>query len=257
MFKEFSLISWNVRGFASGKSHRHMHELLLRFKPDMLFLFETHIVSSTSKTFWERHGYRCMAMEEARGHSGGIWAVVSLASRFKFEVVESMFQSISIRISVGAHFCICTGIYANPNFYSKCQLWEYLVDFRSRFTAPWTLIGDFNEILLPSEQRGGEFSVARAERFSNMLQRCGLMDLTFFGSRCTWQRPCRGGRLVSKRLDRAVCDYDWTMNFQETSVEHLVRRHSDHNPLLMCCSHLVSSKEGRPIRFQAAWCTHT
>lgn len=89
-----------------------------------------------------------------------------------------------------------------------------------------------------------------------MLDGCGLMDLGFFGTKFTWKRPCRGGRMVSRRLDRCVCDHEWRMRFQEATVEHLVKRQSDHNPLLLRGSHLVSNKEGRPLRFQAAWCTH-
>lgn len=45
---------------------------------------------------------------------------------------------------------------------------------------PWALIGDFNEILLPSKQREGIFSSARAARFGGMLDSCGLIDLEFF-----------------------------------------------------------------------------
>jgi len=39
VFKDFSLISWNVRGFTNKKSKMHMRELLKRFKPDLLFIF--------------------------------------------------------------------------------------------------------------------------------------------------------------------------------------------------------------------------
>lgn len=39
-------------------------------------------------------------------------------------------------------------------------------------------------------------------------------------------------------------------------MEHLVKRQSDYNPLFLRCCHKVSRKEGRPFRFQAAWCTH-
>lgn len=35
-----------------------------------------------------------------------------------------------------------------------------------------------------------------------------------------------------------------------------MKRQSDYNPLLLRCGHQVSSRDGRPFRFQAAWCTH-
>lgn len=61
---------------------------------------------------------------------------------------------------------------------------------------------------------------------------------------------------MSRRLDRGLCDMDWHLKFPEATVEHLVRRQSDHNPILMKCHTGISSREGRPFRFQAAWCTH-
>lgn len=141
-----------------------------------------------------------------------------------------MHQSMSIQISLGAHAWVRTGIYANLNYPVRCQLWEYLGNLRGRIMKPCTLIGDFNEIFLPSEQRGGMFSSARAARFGDMLDNCGLMDIPFFGSKFTWQRPCRGGRLVSKRLDRCVCDLVWRFRVSRghcrASCEKTIRRQS-------------------------------
>lgn len=37
-FKECSMVSRNVRGFASRKSQ----ELILKYHPDVIFLYETH-----------------------------------------------------------------------------------------------------------------------------------------------------------------------------------------------------------------------
>jgi len=41
-FNDFSALAWNVRGFASCKSRRHMHEILGQFKPGLIVLSETH-----------------------------------------------------------------------------------------------------------------------------------------------------------------------------------------------------------------------
>lgn len=89
-----------------------------------------------------------------------------------------------------------------------------------------------------------------------MIDQCNLLDLDFFGTRFTWQHGCRGGRLVSCRLDRGLCDHLWRMEFPEASVEHLMRGTSDHNPLLLRCSNMLASRQERPFRFLAAWCGH-
>lgn len=72
-FKDFAILSWNVRGFANKRSHHHMGELLHRVKPDLVFVFETHTQFATVERFWDRAvGYSPVALEEAHGHSGGI-----------------------------------------------------------------------------------------------------------------------------------------------------------------------------------------
>lgn len=50
--------------------------------------------------------------------------------------------------------------------------------------------------------------------------------------------------MVSHCLDRGLCNHRKRMQFPEATVEHLVRRHFDHNPLLLRCSKVVSSRDG-------------
>lgn len=71
-----------------------------------------------------------------------------------------------------------------------------------------------------------------------------------------WQKKCRGGLLISRRLDRGLGDLSWRLNFLNVSVEHLLRRHSDHSPLLLRCGTVEMTRMKRPFWFQAAWCAH-
>lgn len=197
-----------------------------------------------------------MAIVEAQGQSGGIWALAYTGCRVRFGVLEVHDQCISVKISFGNSSWVCTGVYASPHAARRMRLWDYLGDLRRTISRPWALIGDFNDILLPSEQAGGHFPTSNADAFAQGVDRCGLMDMDFFGSKFTWQGRCRGNRLVSRRLDRGLCDHSWRMRFPEATVEHLVKRHSDHVPLLLRCSNTGRSRQERPFRFQAAWCTH-
>lgn len=51
-------------------------------------------------------------------------------------------------------------------------------------------MGDFNEIISPNEQHGGQFSNTRAAAFATVMDECNLVDLEFFGSKFTWQKRC-------------------------------------------------------------------
>ncbi|XP_024636248.1 uncharacterized protein [Medicago truncatula] len=119
------------------------------------------------------------------------------------------------------------------------------------------LIGDFNETLLPSDQRGGIFNHSRATIFANFLDNCNLLDLTTTGTgRYTWHRNNNGRRILSKKLDKAISNMSWRLAFPEAFIEILCRLHSDHNPILLRFGGLPLAIGPRPFRFEAAWIDH-
>lgn len=96
-------------------------------------------------------------------------------------------------------------VYASPIPSIRGQLWSYLESFRDRISIPCVLLGDFNEIILPSEVRGGMYCRKHAFRFAKVLEKCNLLvDLGASGNKFTWHRNNNGVRTISKRLDRAV-----------------------------------------------------
>nr|KYP64025.1 Transposon TX1 uncharacterized [Cajanus cajan] len=120
---------------------------------------------------------------------------------------------------------------------------------------PWLVLGDFNEIMMSTECRGGRFSMARASQFMEVLNDCNLLDMGAKGLRFTWYRNQRGV-VIAKRLDRAVCNVAWQAMFPEAYVENLCRVYSDHCPLLLRREGSRDKSQDRPFRFQAAWATH-
>ncbi|KAL4316715.1 hypothetical protein AHAS_Ahas15G0312800 [Arachis hypogaea] len=129
----------------------------------------------------------------------------------------------------------------------------------SGFTSaqgPLLAIGDFNEILLSSEVKGGNFVSRRAERFGALLDECGLIDLGAHESLYTWFRHMQGNRFISKRLDRAVATDAWCFRFPKSYVENLTRMHSDHCPIMMRCQGNDRRVGVKPFRFQVAWSYH-
>ncbi|KAL4314251.1 hypothetical protein AHAS_Ahas15G0066400 [Arachis hypogaea] len=126
-------------------------------------------------------------------------------------------------------------IYASPVPSKREEAWRVLTDFSRNYSGPLLAIGDFNEILLSSEVKGGNFVSRRAERFGALLDECGLIDLGAHGSLYTWFRHMQGNRFISKRLDRAVATDAWCFRFPESYVENLARMHSDHCPIMIRC----------------------
>nr|KYP48705.1 Transposon TX1 uncharacterized [Cajanus cajan] len=201
-------------------------------------------------------GYSPLSIQEARGLSGGIWALGKDNSDIHGRVVESHPQAITIQLSSNGLTWCCTRVYGHPVPRVRDNLWVHLQALRNNISVPWLLLGDFNDILAPSEQRGGSFSVARASVFAQYMDNCGLMNIPLLGRKYTWHRMHQGFASLHKQLDRALSDVHWTRAFPEAVVEVLPRAHSDHHPLILRSSggHMVTQK--RPFRFEAAWCSH-
>lgn len=62
------------------------------------------------------------------------------------------------------------------------DLWNNLRDICSFSNKPWMLIGDFNDTMLPSEQRGSEFDQNRATIFAQNIDDCRLLCLDHVGA---------------------------------------------------------------------------
>lgn len=83
-------------------------------------------------------------------------------------------------------------------------------------------MGDFNEIASAEEKNGGVLvDVHRCQEFSQWIDNCRLLDMGFFGSKYTWRGLKHNGvvRDVFKRLDRALCNMDWPIQFHEGVIK--------------------------------------
>lgn len=120
---------------------------------------------------------------------------------FSVSVLDVSAYSISVNVMLGNKSWVCTGVYASPIPSLRAPFWNYLCTLGNSINNPWVLIGDFNEILLPGDQRGGLFSTVRAKAFAQVLDRCNLVDLNTLGGQFTWHRNNRGNRSIAKKLD--------------------------------------------------------
>ncbi|XP_057730133.1 uncharacterized protein LOC130945432 [Arachis stenosperma] len=151
-----------------------------------------------------------------------------------------------------------TAVYASPQENLRKLLWEDIYFLSQNNTGEWLLVGDFNDISSPWEKKGGSrVDVNACRRFLNWVEKCGLIDLGFIGSKFTWKGPkWEGLDRVFKRLDRALSNASWRTRFQEAKVEVLSRSHSDHHPILVTADPLPQFRRERPFKYEAMWSLH-
>jgi hypothetical protein len=110
------------------------------------------------------------------------------------------------------------------------------------------LAGDFNDIAGPFEKKGGARPLLR-------INSCNLMDLGFVGSKYTWRGPMfHGGGRIFERLDRALSNDFWRLEFPNAFIKTLPRLDfSDHHPILICPVGNDVARVPRRFQFESAW----
>ncbi|XP_029144591.1 uncharacterized protein [Arachis hypogaea] len=127
---------------------------------------------------------------------------------------------LSFEITIGNTFSYCSAVYANPHIHQHKELWGDLTRIANMIHGPWIVLGSFNDVLLQSEVRGGQFSLARAEQFAEILEDCRLFDMRLLGEDSLGTRRCK----MAERATKAHCLF----RFQAAWMTHLLFKNVVH-----------------------------
>jgi len=201
-------------------------------------------------------GFDGFLATEVNGYAGGIitaWKkddmTVTLVDR-KFQ-----FMQLKVNYKNGSEWFF-TPIYASPIEENRKILREDLKKISDNMHYSWMLAGDFNDIACSAEKRGGvDASFRKCSKFVEIINVCKLIDLGYVGSKFTWRGPIyHGGCRIFERLDRALCNDNWRVEYPEAYVKVLPRLDfSDHHSILICPfgdAHVVAPRQ---FRFESAW----
>lgn len=112
-------------------------------------------------------------------------------------------------------------VYDNLEASCRPDTWRILKNLKSNDDISWLILGDFNEILHPSEKCGVR---DRPERqmmdFRYMLSTYEVQDLGFMGPPFTWCNNIEGHNRISERLDRFLANSSWCELFPYGRVTH-------------------------------------
>lgn len=236
-----------------------LRELIRINKPTILALVETHISGDTAQRVCDRIGFSGQFRVDAQGFRGGI-RILWRKELVTLNVLDAHTQHITVEISkVGEVPWIFSAIYASPDSNLKRELWEALEEAKRRFSGPWILGGDFNDTTSMDERVGigGSEMQQRCRNFANWVESNGLIDLHFSGPKHTWSRGETEDTFKAARLDRFLCNDEWRIQFENSTVRHVPKCNSDHCPIIVSSggfAHIPSSI--KPFRFQAAWLSH-
>ncbi|GMQ04227.1 hypothetical protein CsSME_00049718 [Camellia sinensis var. sinensis] len=141
-----------------------------------------------------------------RDRRGGIWVIWDPV-QVTVRAFEANDQVIHAKIKRDSYpEWILYSVYASPNPMNKALLWDNLEAMANNMTEPWLVAGDFNDIASNAEKRSPHL---------------------------TWSNGRQSLANTLERLDRAVCNSEWRVNYPEAAVKNLPRTYSDHCPMVI------------------------
>ncbi|KAI9123772.1 hypothetical protein K1719_005072 [Acacia pycnantha] len=141
-------------GAASKGVAAVFRDLKYRHKLDVVVILEPRVSGRAVDKIIKGWGFNHSVRKEAEGFSGGIWILWNL-NELRIDVRVLNEQFIHCHLSLHGKKMLFTAVYATPNVSKRDRIWDMLQSMAGEINEPWLLVGDFNEIKTPLEQKGG------------------------------------------------------------------------------------------------------
>ncbi|XP_019241257.1 PREDICTED: uncharacterized protein LOC109221251 [Nicotiana attenuata] len=226
---------------AQGMTHAKRHEnSVLRDKNSVLTprtnVGDTDFSIITKNTFEVLSGGPGGRQPPDRGGTsvnGRIWLLVD-SNIWQVDVIQTDAQFIHCIISNSSIRCAMTVVYGYNSLEKRKEMWQKLQSLAQTINYPWLLWGDFNAII-STQDRVSKVAPTQADiqDFANFCSDTMLIEIPWRGEFFTWTNGQMGEDRVVSRLDRALGNDEWMMNFDHLTVEIGDPFISDHSPLTL------------------------
>ncbi|XP_041000998.1 uncharacterized protein LOC121246780 [Juglans microcarpa x Juglans regia] len=245
------ILSWNCRGLGNPRTVQDLHLMVKERNPGIVFLIETKLMAKKLEGIKRRMKWEgCFVMEPV-GRKRGL--VMLWREDVELEILNYSQHHISAYIGRKDRW-VLTGFYSHPEASKRKETWRLLSLIKPVEQMPWCIIGDFNKVLSQEEKEGGmPRPEVQMQEFRQVLEDNSLFDLGWMRSRFTWSNRHEDQSFTKERLDRAVANHSWAVNFRNNKVDVLITRQSDHKALLLSMNMVdtVFKRMRRVFRFEA------
>ncbi|XP_058762288.1 uncharacterized protein LOC131635665 [Vicia villosa] len=222
------IIAWNVRGLNKRARHMEIKAHLHQFHMPCISLLETRVKENNASKIREVFGNKWSWVDKYSQHPNGrIW-IMCLENNLQLTMEDFSDQHIHCKILQhdGRTICI-TVIYAQNQLQQRQDLWRNLKRTTLTIQDLWMVIGDFNNVLSTNDRIGGN-KVKDSEYLdmTSMMKDSGMFAHDTRGQHFTWSNG-----VVYSRIDHALCNKQWLLQYPECEIEVLKAHISDHHPL--------------------------
>ncbi|XP_031095268.1 uncharacterized protein LOC115999567 [Ipomoea triloba] len=244
------------QGAVSRTFRRTLKQYCRDFSSNIICLLEPKTSGNQANNICFGLGFDEWVRIEAVGFSGGIWVLWNLPLKVVVMNKHSQFINLQVEEQNVTPWAL-TVVYGSPNMALRRDLFANLSFQDLNPLSQWLVCGDFNSAVSINETSNtNHFNFARCSDFRSWIFRESLVDLGYTGAKFTWMRGINSSTFKGARLDRALCNTQWRINYPEAIVNHLPMANSDHSPLVITTT--PRSKAGGPARFRfnMAWSMH-
>ncbi|KAL2894806.1 hypothetical protein RDABS01_010715 [Bienertia sinuspersici] len=179
-----------------------LHDLVKQESPHLIFLVETKCFSQEIMRIKRRLGFKNGVMVDARGRAGGLAMMWSDDLDVTLRKMGEKFIDVTIKEASNFTWRL-TGVYGWSEGNQKHKTWNLLQDLGEQNNLPWAIMGDFNEVLLECEKKGGNpCDFASIQQFRSVVDQLGMHDLKADGYYYTWSNRRIAEDLIEERLDQ-------------------------------------------------------
>ncbi|KAF9622621.1 hypothetical protein IFM89_032520 [Coptis chinensis] len=247
-------IYWNIRGIANDKSQNRLSKLINKWEPEIVGIAEPMIYPTDLPiSFLQSLG---MSSAFYSNPSSDLKRTPNLWLMWKDSIsAPNMIHFSNQHITVMVDNVLITIVHTHCLYVQRRLLWLELSTINS-LNLPWLILGDFNAYLSVSEKRGGNNPMAASMNdFRDFMNNNQLMEVPNSGFQLTWWNKQVGDFKILGKLDRMLCNVNWSSTFPGWKYKVVSRICSDHSPL-MGGSISIPRPNNMPFKFFNMWCSH-
>ena len=247
------ILLWNVRGVNKQSKHRDIKHLISQTGAGFVSLLETKVRNKDMGKLYENlfSGW-CFTSNNPWRDRGRIILAWN-PTIFTVDIQNCTDQLIHCLVQLRSReWCFITCVYGCNTEKERKELWSDLEKIAGVVTRSWLVIGNFNNILEYGERIGRRAHKHISWDFKECVNVCGLEDIKASGSFFTWSNKQDAENRIYSKIDRALVNEKWVMEFHNSEASFLPEGQFDHCPILVSF-YREEVKRARPFKYYKMW----